>query len=151
MAADRIRLLALIALVAGVGLAIAQLVVPIDHGVWLVAYLLLVGFLAPTLLQRAEAGSFDQGADPGPGADARPLLWAVGTVAVPAGVLADMRILVVVGSAALLWALASMAVSAVGRPSEGSRLLRWAYPALIAFMVVSVAVGTALAWDVSWF
>jgi hypothetical protein len=62
-----------------------------------------------------------------------------------------MRILVVVGSAALLWALASMAVSAVGRPSEGPRLLRWAYPALIAFMVVSVAVGTALAWDVSWF
>lgn len=136
-------------------LAIAiESVAPFDHGVWLIAYLLLVGSLAPYLLAAGEAALF--GSRPvGRAVDAQPALWAVGTIAVPAGVLADSRVLVVLGSAALLAALASMASAGLAsrprRSVSGRGRLEVAYGALVVFMAVSVAVGLTLAWDISWF
>jgi hypothetical protein len=123
---------------------------PFDHGVWLIAYLLLVGAAAPLLLARGERRL---GATAGTAATGEAAAWTAGLVAVPAGVLADARLLVVLGGAALLAALASMARRAFATarrrdPAAGRDLL--VHAGVVGFMAVSTFVGIALAWDTPW-
>jgi hypothetical protein len=72
------------------------------------------------------------------------VLWNLGSLAVPAGVLADASPLVTVGSFALLRALALFAAGASGvrREVRGRAL---AYLAIVVGLAVSVVVGSALA------
>ena len=148
---------AAVASLAGAGCVLAiRIAEPFDHGVWLVAYLFLVGFLAQLLLGRGQAALL--------GADARPpapaaakaaqlVLWNVGVVAVPVGVFAEVRVAVVLGSLTLLAALGSFWNQVRGELSVRSASRRWlapAYLALLMFMAGSVLVGTALAWDTPW-
>ena len=135
--------------------AAARAIEPFDHGIWLVAYLFLVGFLAQLLLGRGQATMLV--ASPS-GANALPIgaqvaFWNAGVVAVPLGVLVGARLFVVLGSVALITALA--AFWQTSRPCRsGSRTARGfgeiAYTALIITMAASVLVGTGLAWDIPW-
>jgi hypothetical protein len=123
----------------------ARAIEPFAHGIWLVAYLFLVGFLAQVLLARGQAtvlaAAPSDADDPPIGAQAA--LWNAGVVAVPLGVLVDARVFVVVGSVALLSALAAFGRAASGGAGVG-------YLALMVFMAASVLIGTALAWDAPW-
>ena len=79
--------------------------------------------------------------------------WNAGVVAVPLGVLVGARLLVVLGSVALLTALngfwqASRPCRSDSSTASGSRGI--AYKALIITMAASVLVGTGLAWDIPW-
>lgn len=147
---------ALVSLIAA-AVAIAVLVAdPFDHGGWLVAYLVLVGFLAQLLLGRGQAALLSAGGLPLPLRGARlaqPLLWNLGVVAVPVGVLAETRVAVVAGSVSLIAALLSLwnTVRHV-LPGAGARPSRlgWGYACLLVVMTASVFVGTALAWDIPW-
>jgi hypothetical protein len=145
---------------AGLGAAVAALAIglaePFDHDAWLVAYLFLVGFLAQFLLARGQTALLAAAGMPAASREvltAQALLWNVGVVAVPLGVLADARIAVVLGGLSLLAALASLALTAhraiVDRPRSTSRLA-WGYAGLLVFMTASVFVGSALAWDTPW-
>jgi hypothetical protein len=83
-----------ISLVTAVFAAAARAIEPFDHGIWLVAYLFLVGFLAQYLLARGQSMLF---AASQPGGDAPPIgaqaaLWNAGVVAVPVGVFVDARL-----------------------------------------------------------
>jgi len=118
---------------------------PFEHGIWLIAYLALVGTIAPYLLARAEARL---GAPIDRRSETEAIAWLIAVVAVPAGVLLDARLLVVAGSAALLAALASMARRTLAL--AGPARQRLAYAAMIAFMTASTFVGIGLAWDRPW-
>ncbi len=126
---------------------------PFDHGVWLAAYLFLVGFAAQYLLGRWQASLIAVR-----GVGKAPLwlqatLWNAGVILVPAGVLLEARALVVIGAIVLLAALTSFANSArATRPRRGRDSVGpWAAQvALIALMATSALVGTALAWDTPW-
>ena len=124
--------------------AVLRTVDPLDHGIWLVSYLLLVGTAAQYLLSRGQA-SIAPGT-PIAVLQAEALLWGVGVVTVPLGVVCDSRLLVVVGSAPLLAALFLFNRATTG---TGSRLLP-VYRGLLIFMTLSVLVGVALAWDIPW-
>lgn len=140
---------AVVSLLAGLVAGGIQLFAPFDHGVWLVAYLLLVGSLAAFLIAEGEAALGVSDRDAG----SQAMLWAIGTIAVPAGVLGESRLAVVLGSAALLSALASMAAAALpppARPATGGNALTRGYLALLVFMAISVGVGLTLAWDIAW-
>jgi hypothetical protein len=140
---------------------IALLIVdPFDHGVWLLAYLLLVGFAAPLLLAVGEGRLLAESPD-ADGADLPAGLWLAGTILVPAGVLLDLRLPVVIGAIALLVALGLLIRRAFGggagavqaaAPRARRRLAtsRRAHAALIAFMAVSTVIGVLLAWDSPW-
>lgn len=140
---------------AGAALLVG-IVQPFDHGSWLIAYLVLVGFLAQVLLavgQRALRSERGLGAPPSQDRFAQLLLWNLGVIAVPAGVLADTRLVVVVGSASLLTALASFADSArpgLSGPAARTTRLGWAYALLLLGMTASTLTGTGLAWDIPW-
>lgn len=142
-------------LVTAVLAAAARAIEPFDHGIWLVAYLFLVGFLAQYLLARGQTRLLAAGL---PGLDSPPIraqasLWNAGVVAVPVGVFVDARLFVVLGSVALLASLRAFwhaYGSAGGEPEIPSRRLRIAYMALILFMAASALAGTALAWDTPW-
>jgi hypothetical protein len=145
---------ALASLAAAVVALLFQIAEPFDHGVWLVAYLALVGFLAQLLLGLGQAALLSAdglGAPPRHTRLAQVLFWNLGVIAVPAGVLADTRLVVAAGSVSLLAALASLwttvrpALSAV-RPTH----LAWAYVLLLLAMTASTLIGTALAWDMPW-
>lgn len=143
-----------ISLLAALVAAAARATEPFDHGIWLVAYLLLVGFLAQLLLGLGQAkplAGVSGEEDPPVGAQA--FFWNAGVVAVPVGVLLGMRLFVVLGSVALLTALAAFWQASRRRRSAveaESRALGVAYAALIVIMTASVFVGTALAWDTPW-
>jgi hypothetical protein len=144
-----------LALAAALVAAAARAIEPFEHGIWLVAYLVLVGFLAQALLGRGQADAL--AASPS-GASTPPIraqvaFWNAGVVAVPLGVMVGTRALVVLGSIALLIALnvfwqASRARHSQSRTASGS----WgnAYTTLILVMAASVLVGTGLAWDIPW-
>jgi hypothetical protein len=148
---------------AGASLSLAAVVIaaavrtiePFAHGIWLVAYLFLVGFLAQLLLGRCQAmlraaGRIRTDAPP---IGAQAALWNSGVVAVPLGVLLDARLFVVLGSLALLTSLAAFWQadrSLRFQSGAASGALRVGYVALIVFMAASVLVGTALAWDTPW-
>jgi hypothetical protein len=143
-----------LSLAAALVAAGARAIEPFEHGIWLVAYLFLVGFLAQLLLGRGQADAI--AASPAgastPPISAQVAFWNAGVVAVPLGVLVGTRALVVLGSIALLTALNAF-WQASRRPSEsrtasGSRGI--AYTALIMTMAASVLVGTVLAWDIPW-
>ena len=141
-----------VALTAAVAAAAARAIEPFAHGIWLTAYLFLVGFLAQLLLGRGQA--MVAAASP---ADGRPppiraqaILWNAGVVAVPLGVLLGARVFVVLGSLAMLASLAMFWQQRRPRHA-GSGVLEIGYVALIVFMGASVLVGTALAWDTPWF
>jgi hypothetical protein len=142
-----------LSLAAAMLAAVARAIEPFAHGIWLVAYLFLVGFLAQLLLGRWQASLL---ADRLSGAISAPVrtqagLWNAGVVAVPLGVLGDVRLLVVLGSVALLVALAAFWQTYRSLSSEAaSGALGMSYVALIVFMGASVLVGTALAWDTPW-
>jgi hypothetical protein len=140
---------------AAVTLAI-RLAEPFEHGVWLVAYLVLVGFLAQMLLGRGQTALLVAGGLPAPPRRTRltqAVLWNLGVVAVPLGVLAGTRLAVVAGSVSLIVALASLARTA--RPGLTAPRARrwwqgWGYAFLLAAMTASTLIGTALAWDIPW-
>jgi hypothetical protein len=135
--------------------AVARAIEPFAHGVWLVAYLFLVGSLAQLLLARGQATVL--AAAPSD-ADAPPIatqatLWNAGVVAVPLGVLLGARVFVVLGGVALLTSLAAFWRTSRPRRSESGAASRGAgvgYLALMVFMAASVLIGTALAWDTPW-
>ena len=142
-------------LVAAAVAAVVRIAEPFEHGVWLVAYLFLVGFLAQLLLGRGQAALLpaSSGSLPGPRSRrVQPVLWNAGVISVPFGVLADARLAVVFGSLVLLVALASFSHSVRAALTHRSvpRRLRSGYFALLVFMAGSVLVGTALAWDIPW-
>jgi hypothetical protein len=135
--------------------AVARAIEPFAHGIWLVAYLSLVGFLAQVLLAHGQttvlAAAPSDADDPPIGAQA--VLWNAGVVAVPLGVLIDARVFVVLGSVALLTALAAFWRASRPRRSESGGASGGAgvgYLALMVFMAASVLIGTALAWDTPW-
>lgn len=148
--------LAAASLLAAVLAAIARVIEPFDHGIWLVSYLFLVGFLGLFLLGRGQAALLYISRQPPPRRRARRaqlVLWTVGVIAVPFGVFADARLAVVVGSLSLLAALASFWNSARPVLPPHAPPLGWraqGYVALMGFMAASVVVGTALAWDIQW-
>jgi len=152
---DRAHPLRVCALLGAVATAFAialGVATPFDHGIWLIAYLLLVGFAAPWLLAAGETRLLDDPA--GNGADLQAGAWLAGMIAVPAGVLLEVRLLVVVGAAALLVALVSLtrrAFATGAHPLPGAAPgARRIHAALIAFMALSTAVGVLLAWDTPW-
>jgi hypothetical protein len=146
---------ALLSLAAAVLAAAARALEPFAPGIWLVAYLFLVGFLAQFLLGRCQAtllAATPSGTDSAP-IRAQAALWSAGVVAVPLGVLVGARLFVVLGSVALLTSLAvfwQAYRSLRSTSSAASGALAVGYVALIAFMAASVFVGTALAWDTPW-
>jgi hypothetical protein len=129
---------------------------PFDHGRWLVAYLVLVGFLAQLLLgvgQEALQAVGGRAGLPRRARHAQVLLWNLGVIAVPVGVLAETRLAVVAGSLSLIAALASLAMTARRALAEAlvcRSWLGWGYAALLAAMVASTLIGTGLAWDIPW-
>ena len=146
-------ILAVLSLVGAGAAAMASATDPFDHGVWLVAYLFLVGFLAQLLLGRGQAALLVGARALDQGVVLRVLLWNAGVILVPLGVLIEARLFVVIGGAALLVALAMFWRSAWPiPPSPDGRAdrLRLSQLALIVFMAASVFVGTALAWDTPW-
>lgn len=142
-------------LAAALVAAVARAIEPFSHGIWLVAYLFLVGFLAQLLLARGQttvlAAAAQLDTDPPIGAQAT--LWNAGVVSVPLGVLVGARVFVLIGSVALLTALAAFwrasrpRRSASGAVSGGAGV---GYLALMVFMAGSVLIGTGLAWDTPW-
>jgi hypothetical protein len=130
-------------IVAGGAVAAVNSAAPFGHGSWLAAYLVLVGGVSQVLL---AAGRLALRA-PRPSRALRRaqlVLWNLGSVAVPAGVLADASALVTVGSVALLWALALFAAGAsrIRREVRGRAVV---YLAIVVGLAVSVVVGSALA------
>ena len=152
---DRAHPLRVCALFGALATAFAialRVATPFDHGIWLIAYLLLVGSAAPWWLAAGEVRLLDDPARGG--AELQAGAWLAGMIAVPAGVLLEARLLVVIGAAALVVALVSLtrrAFAAGARPlpgaTPGSRRI---HAALIAFMALSAAVGVLLAWDTPW-
>jgi hypothetical protein len=148
-------LAAVVSLAAAAIALVFRLAEPFDHGVWLVAYLFLVGFLAQVLLawgQTELRDSFPVRTSRG-ASTSQIVFWNAGVIAVPLGVLAGTRIAVVLGSLSLLVALASLSSAVRPRLASASGDRRWltqGYVGLLAFMAGSVVVGTALAWDIAW-
>jgi hypothetical protein len=144
----------LLSLAAAVLAAGARAIEPFAHGIWLVAFLFLVGFLAQLLLGHCQAALLAArvSGTSSPPIRAEAAFWNAGMFAVPLGVLVGARLLVVLGSVALLTSLAafSQAYRSLRSGSSASEALSVSYVALIVFMAGSVLVGTALAWDMPW-
>lgn len=145
--------LASLSLAAAVVAAAVRAATPFDHGIWLVAYLFLVGFLAQILLAAGQDFLYRRAGRSPSGRLVRmeAVLWNLGVVAVPLGVLVNARIAVVVGSCALLPALVLFARSL--NPSvnpHGAISIAMAYTVLVLGMATSVVIGTVLAWDIPW-
>jgi hypothetical protein len=138
---------------AGLAAIAIRLAHDFDHGIWLVAYLLLVGCLAPALLAIGERRLL---ADPlaGDGARSAAALWLAGVVMVPAGVLADARILVCLGAVCLVLALLALlerAFAGGAAPARGRRRAELtAHAVVILAMAVSTGIGVLLAWGRPW-
>ena len=114
---------------------------PFAHGSWLAAYLVLVAGVSQVLLGVGRFALLVR--EPPPRLiRAQVLLWNAGSVAVPAGVLADAAPLVTLGSVALLAALACFAAGVRGVPLRAGAV---GYHALIVALAASVIVGSALA------
>jgi hypothetical protein len=129
-----------ILIVAGGVVAAVDSAAPFAHGSWLAAYLVLVGGVAQILLAGGRA-AIVSGSGRSRG---RLVLWNVGSLAVPAGVLADASAWVTAGSVALLCALALFAQTGF-QPAPGRRAQAVAYLVLVVSLAASVVVGSALA------
>lgn len=144
---------ALVWLGAAAAAAAVRIATPFDHGIWLVAYLLLVGFLAQALLVAGQDRLYRRArSSPTHGRlRVETTLWNLGVAAVPVGVLVDARIAVALGSCALLAALAVFARSLEASPGPQAEIpTATAYTALLLGMAFSVAIGMFLAWDIPW-
>lgn len=137
-----------------VAVALARSQQPFDHGWWLVAYLGLVGGLSQLAL---GAGQLVVTACCGrPPAGRRVLraelvLWNLGVVLVPAGVLGAADGVVLVGSIALLVALTLFGAGTRARSVQtAGRSYLYAYRVVVVFLTGSVIVGTALAGALPW-
>jgi hypothetical protein len=138
-------------LCAGLGAAVIRAVDPYEHGIWLVAYLLLVGALAQALLWRGRRELTRPAPERPAVADAA--LWNLGVIAVPAGVISDVRLPIAAGSVALLCSLLLLWRSVQPSYRSGHAWRSAAgreYASLLAFMLVSVITGMLLASDVPW-
>jgi hypothetical protein len=163
LVADRQRLarpdldhLATASLVAAASVAVLRATDPFDHGIWLVAYLFLVGFLAQLLLGRGQAALLANASLSGPPPAVRKaelVLWNFGVAIVPLGVLVETRLAVVWGTACLLGALYSFWSSArwaLAAADEKHAALGRSYRMLLVFMATTAVTGLALAWDIPW-
>ncbi|MCO5316740.1 MAG: hypothetical protein M9938_11360 [Solirubrobacterales bacterium] len=121
---------------------------PFEDGIWLIAFLLLVGFLAQVLLAVGQAALRPEGIS-GSRVAAEALLWNVGTVLVPVGTMTGGKLGVILGSIALIAALALFARSGI-EAGAGGGLLRPIYLLFAVFMAVSVATGIGLSWTQPW-
>lgn len=136
---------------AGLAAAAVRAIEFYEHGIWLVAYLLLVGTLAQSLLRRGRrvVGRVA----PERSAETYAVLWNLGVIAVPVGVITDVRLTIAAGSVALLAALLLLWRSV--KPAYRTRRA-WhtavgrEYAGLLVFMLVSVITGMLLASDVPW-
>jgi hypothetical protein len=130
-------------IVAGGGVAAVNSAAPFGHGSWLAAYLVLVGGVSQIVLRTGQlalgAPRLTRAVPP-----TQLVLWNLGSLAVPAGVLADVSLLVTAGSVALLAALALFAVGAGGMRRD-ARARSALYLAIVVGLAVSVVVGSALA------
>ena len=148
--------LAGVSLAAAIVVAILGVAEPFEHGVWLVAYLFLVGFLAQFTLGRGQAALVSRAGLSGPPLATRRRelgLWNFGVVIVPFGVLLDARLAVFLGTMALLLALCSLwagARPALAATGQRHRALGLSYRGLLLFMAGSALTGLALAWDIPW-
>jgi hypothetical protein len=134
---------AAVLIVAGGAVAAVDSAAPFGHGSWLAAYLVLVGGVSQIVLSTGQVAlgtpRVTRAVSP-----AQLLLWNLGSLAVPAGVLADWALLVTLGSIALLGALALFVIGAGGmRPNARGRSV--VYLAIVVGLAASVVVGTALA------
>lgn len=129
-----------ILIVAGGVVAAVNSAAPFTRGSWLAAYLVLVGGAAQISL---AAGLVAVGSGSGC-SRGRLMLWNFGSLAVPAGVLADSPAWVTAGSVALLCALALFAHAGL-RPARARRVRTVAYLLLVVSLAASVVVGSALA------
>jgi hypothetical protein len=130
-------------IVAGGAVAALNSAAPFGHGSWLAAYLVLVGGVSQIVLGTGQVvlgrPQLTRAISP-----MQLVLWNLGSLAVAAGVLADLAWLVTAGSVALLAALALFAVGAGGmRPHARGRSVL--YLAIVLGLAVSVVVGSALA------
>ena len=127
---------------------------PFEHSIWLVAYLVLVGFAAQLLIARGQAELRWLAGLPGVGQVTRRVelvLWNFAVVIVPLGVFLETRLAVLLGTLALLGATAAFFADvrdALDRAQVGS--LGRSYLGLLAFMAASAVTGLALAWDTPW-
>jgi hypothetical protein len=139
-------------LLAAAALAVVRSVQPFNHGWWLVSYLALVGGVSQLLL---GAGRLMLGATrtSAPRRRRTPwaelVLWNVGTLLVPVGVLTDTAEVVAAGSVVLLVALALFAAArrtpAAAGPARDQPSYLWSHRGLVAFLAGSVVVGAGLA------
>lgn len=116
---------------------------PFGHGSWLAAYLVLVGGVSQILLGLGRSAL----RAPRPARAVRRAqlaLWNLGSLVVPAGVLANVALLVTAGSVALLAGLVLFArgLTPLRRDVRGLATL---YFAVIVGLAVSVIVGSAIA------
>jgi hypothetical protein len=146
--------LASVWLAAAAVAAVVRAAMPFAHGIWLIAYLFLVGSLAQVLLGTGQSSLWRRAGKTSSAARvvrAEAILWNVGVLAVPFGVLVNARIAVVIGSCSVLPALALFARSLNPSPKpHGAISIAMAYTVLLLGMAVSVVIGTALAWDIPW-
>jgi hypothetical protein len=130
-------------IVAGGVVAAVNSAAPFGHGSWLAAYLVLVGGVAQVVLVTGPL-ALSAKRPTSSVRRAQLVLWNLGSLVVPSGVLADAPALVSIGSVALLCALALFAAGArgLGRDVRGRAVV---YLALVVGLAVSVVVGSALA------
>lgn len=136
---------------AAVVVAAINAVAPFARGWWLVAYLVLVGGAAQLLLGVGQFVLVHRLGIPPPRRGLRNwqlALWNLGTIVVAAADVARAPVVVACGSISL--ALALVLFASVLRSARRDALRRAAglergYQAVIAFMAVSVVVGTLLA------
>lgn len=137
-------------ILAAVVVAIVQAVDPITLGWWLVAYLSLVGGVAQIMLGSGLLALAERADGHAPSANERLaelVLWNVGTLIVAVADLANAPLVVLVGSAALLAALAFFAAGLNrihATAAHPPRLWIRLYVVLLVFLAVSTAVGSVL-------
>lgn len=136
-------------LAATAAATIVRASVDFDKGIWLVAFLFLVGFVAQMLFATGQAALRPEGVSARViGVEAA--LWNAGSLLVPLATMAGGKAGVLVGSLALIAAIGLFARSALGT-SRGEGTLRPLFLLFAAFMAVSVATGIGLSWTSPWF
>lgn len=132
--------------VVGGGLASAATAfAPTEHTAWAVAYLVLVGGVAQVGLGLAQI-LFSRPGGSGAVVAAETALWNVGNAAVLAGVLASTAVLVDIGGALLVVALALAVYGVRGaRGTGGWRVALFTFRVLVILLLLSIPAGLLLA------